>query len=68
MAPGTEFSLQTNEIDSVSLKGTGASAMEDQNNNNNNDDDTLEGGPNEYEEAPTKPHCNEALHQLCLVG
>ena len=42
MAPGTEFSLQTNGIDSVSLKGTGVSAMEDQNNNNNNDN-TLEG-------------------------
>ena len=47
MAPGTEFSPQTNGIDGGLMKETSVLAMEDQNNNNNNnnndDDDSLGG-------------------------
>ena len=39
MAPGTEYSPQTNGIDGGSMKETSVLAMEDQNNNNNNDND-----------------------------
>ena len=44
MAPGTEYSPQTNGIDGGSMKETTVLAMEDQNNNNNNNDDESLGG------------------------